>query len=308
MRAHGAEGMAFEPGVAAGPNSAVPHHKPGDRADPGRRADLDRHRRPGGWLLLGHHPDGPARPAGRPVPADLGRGAGGAEARARLRARPAGPARSATRPRATTWPRSGWARRSATASATASVSRSTRSRASRASPRRERLAAGMVVTVEPGAYLEGWGGVRHEELTLVTASGLEILTRAARPLAALKSRPGGRAGRAQPRPGSHREGRRSPEARSAQRRRSRRRRDSGSSLGRRRGAPGTGRSGRRRLHRRDPELAVGGRDELTDPQLGAVEARVAVADQRDTLLVQVDRLVDRRSSPSSRWTISSRRA
>ena len=39
------------------------------------------------------------------------------------------------------------------------------------------------MTVEPGAYLPGWGGVRHEELTVLTDGGLEVLTRAAKPLA-----------------------------------------------------------------------------------------------------------------------------
>ncbi|VAW33820.1 Aminopeptidase YpdF (MP-, MA-, MS-, AP-, NP-specific) [hydrothermal vent metagenome] len=39
---------------------------------------------------------------------------------------------------------------------------------------RKKLAAGMVVTVEPGIYIEGWGGVRLENMALVTDSGCEI--------------------------------------------------------------------------------------------------------------------------------------
>ena len=38
------------------------------------------------------------------------------------------------------------------------------------------LSPGMVMTVEPGIYLEGWGGLRLEEDVLVTADGCEILT------------------------------------------------------------------------------------------------------------------------------------
>jgi Xaa-Pro aminopeptidase len=42
--------------------------------------------------------------------------------------------------------------------------------------RHERLAPGMVFTIEPGAYFPQWGGIRIEDDVLVTDTGVELLT------------------------------------------------------------------------------------------------------------------------------------
>ncbi len=47
---------------------------------------------------------------------------------------------------------------------------------------RARLQAGMVITIEPGVYEAGFGGVRLEDTVLVTGSGCEVLTTTAKEL------------------------------------------------------------------------------------------------------------------------------
>ncbi len=49
------------------------------------------------------------------------------------------------------------------------------------------LPAGAVVTVEPGVYLPGWGGVRIEDLVVVTKGGCRILSRSSKKLISIKA-------------------------------------------------------------------------------------------------------------------------
>lgn len=44
------------------------------------------------------------------------------------------------------------------------------------------LGAGAVVTIEPGIYIPGWGGVRIEDMGVITPTGIDILTRSSKEL------------------------------------------------------------------------------------------------------------------------------
>ena len=181
MRTRGAEGMAFEPGVAAGPNSAIPHHKPSDRAI---RAGEPI------WIDIGARIDGYCADITRTVLLGSADAQYGRVWREVLEAQR----------RALEFIRPGRNGKECDALARdylGSVGLGeafghslghgvgmlihelpTLSARSDDKP----LEPGMIVTVEPGAYLEGWGGVRHEELCVLTADGLEILTHAPKPM------------------------------------------------------------------------------------------------------------------------------
>lgn len=46
----------------------------------------------------------------------------------------------------------------------------------RISPKsRKKLRSGMIITIEPGIYIPGWGGIRLENMVAVTADGCEVL-------------------------------------------------------------------------------------------------------------------------------------
>ncbi|GAA5173957.1 Xaa-Pro peptidase family protein [Pseudonocardia eucalypti] len=183
MWRHGAEGPSFETIVAAGPNSAIPHHRPTDaELAAGDLVKLDF-----GALRDGYHSDmtrtvvlgdpadwqrevyelvAAAQRAGREA---LGVGAelAGVDAAARAVIADAGRGEEFSHGLG-----HGVGLQIHEAPALGPGSEGT-------------LDAGMTVTVEPGVYLAGRGGVRIEDTLVIRAHGAELLTRTDRELLAL---------------------------------------------------------------------------------------------------------------------------
>lgn len=176
MRERGAEGPGFETIVAAGPHSARPHHRPTDRKiEPGEPVVIDM-----GARLHGYNADLTRTIwVGEPDPklveiyaiVDRANRAALDGIRAGITGREA----------------DALARDIITAAGYGDffahglghgLGIRVHEAPSLAKTVAEPLQAGQVTTVEPGIYLPDWGGVRIEDVGVVTAEGLRVLTRA----------------------------------------------------------------------------------------------------------------------------------
>jgi Xaa-Pro aminopeptidase len=176
MRRLGADGISFDTIVASGPNGAKPHHRPGmRRIEQGELVVLDF-----GALLEGYHSDmtrtiavGELSPT-QAAMWDLvheSQAAGVAAVRAGVDAKLVDDACRSVIGDA------GWGEAFVHGTGHG-VGLDIHEAPRVASTADGTLAAGQVVTVEPGVYLAEHGGVRIEDTVVVTASGCRTLTRA----------------------------------------------------------------------------------------------------------------------------------
>ena len=177
MRRGGAESTAFETIVAAGENSAKPHHHPGSpahqRGRP-RRGRLRRHLR---GLPLRHDPHllRRRRARGRAGP-HLRRGRRPRRPPAPRRCGPASAAKEVDDVCRRIIADAGWAERFEHGTGHG-VGLDIHEAPTVSQLGTAILAPGFVVTVEPGVYVPGHGGVRVEDTLVVTEDGARPLTR-----------------------------------------------------------------------------------------------------------------------------------
>ena len=174
MRERGADGLAFPPVVAAGPHGALPHHDPGDvPIDAGTIVVVD-----WGASVDGYKSDCTRTVATGDLPEELQRAydvclAAQQTAVAGLRAGLGGV--DADRLARDPIDAAGFG--DAFGHGLGHGVGLLVHEAPRLSPEsHDHLATGHVVTVEPGIYLAGLGGVRIEDLAVVRDDGLELLT------------------------------------------------------------------------------------------------------------------------------------
>jgi Xaa-Pro aminopeptidase len=177
LREGGAESLAFPPIVAAGENSARPHHQPGDRViQAGEPIIIDM-----GARLNGYCADitrtcilGPAEDQFKKIYTLVRRAQAAAEAG--LKAGMDSLAGDALARQVIAEAGYGEAFGHSLGHGVGLAVHE----APALSPNPERrttLKAGGVVTVEPGIYLAGWGGVRLEDMVLLKEDGTEVLNR-----------------------------------------------------------------------------------------------------------------------------------
>jgi Xaa-Pro aminopeptidase len=169
----GADAVAFDTIVAGGPNSALPHHHPGSRAiGPGETVIVD-----AGAKVGGYHSDCTRTFATGRLPEELQRAYATCQAAQET-------ALAGVRAGASARDLDAIAGREIEEAGIAEVLHGLGHGVglqihelpvlSKTSD--ETLAVGNVVTVEPGVYLPGLGGVRIEDLVIVTKGGTEVLT------------------------------------------------------------------------------------------------------------------------------------
>jgi len=180
MRGHGAEGVSFEPIVASGPQSALPHARPSDRKiEKGDFLLFDM-----GCKVMGYCSDMTRTVAIGPAD-DRQREVYDAVLEAQMKGL------EAVKPGATGGSADGAARSILSAkgfgeafghSLGHGVGLDIHEAPTLRAAGQDVLAAGHVVTVEPGAYFEGWGGVRIEDLVVVTNEGPDVLSTSSKEL------------------------------------------------------------------------------------------------------------------------------
>ena len=178
MREQGADSVSFETIVAAGPNGAMPHHMPSDRAiGPGEPVVIDMGAKVGGYcsditrtVCVGE-PDETFRKI-----YDIVLGAqltGIATVRAGMSAGDADELSRGVIAEAGYGDNFGHSLGHGVGLVIHEFPR--------VGPKSEHtLEEGMVFTIEPGIYLSGWGGVRIEDVVLLEKEGARVLSKAAK--------------------------------------------------------------------------------------------------------------------------------